>query len=79
MLGGTDVKTLRHDLTLQAMQLVNVILMTVPFTICWFGYYAGKSVLPMSRTTMWLPVLAFVVLYIILGRVYDAFLGRVCK
>ena len=33
---------LAHDIPLRVVKLLNVILMTIPFAWCWYGYYVGQ-------------------------------------
>ena len=35
-------KMLAHDIPLRLVKLLNVILMTIPFAWCWYGYYVGQ-------------------------------------
>ena len=35
-------KMLAHDIPLRAVKLLNVILMTIPFAWCWYGYSVGQ-------------------------------------
>ena len=35
-------KMLAHDIPLRFVKLLNVILMTIPFAWCWYGYYVGQ-------------------------------------
>ena len=48
--------------------------MTVPFALCWYSYYAKHIASPFYAKGDYLVVALFFVLFIIFGRVYDAFL-----
>lgn len=64
---------LQHDVMLRVIKALNVLLVTVPFLICWFSYYAGKiDLLPSLYRSIGMIGL-FIVLYAFFGRVYDAF------
>ena len=61
------------ELELRLLKLLNVILMTVPFAVCWFAYYAERIASPYYNMGNWLVIALFFVLYIAFGRVYGAF------
>ena len=63
----------RHTLALRIVQLVNVLLMALPFAGCWFWYYAMNIHSPYYFWGNWAMVLLFVILYVTFARVYDAF------
>lgn len=71
------MKRMKHDIGLRIVKALNVILMTLPFIACWFGYYADRIVAPYYRMGNWAVIGLFVVLYVIFARVYDAFLVSV--
>lgn len=68
------MKTWTHDAALRLMKLFNVVLISVPFALCWYGYYAGRVALPFYNKGNWLIVALFVILYVIFAWVYEAFL-----
>lgn len=68
------MKKLGRDIALDCAKLLNVILLTLPFALCWFGYYAGRIADPFHFKGNWLVVGMFSLLYILFARVYDAFL-----
>lgn len=68
------MKTWKHDFALRLMKLFNVVLISVPFALCWYGYYAGRVAVPFYNKGNWLIVALFVILYVIFARVYEAFL-----
>lgn len=64
----------QHDVTLRVVKLLDAFLITVPFAVCWFFYYAEHIHIKFTGMGH-LCILAFyAILYIILGKVYDAFL-----
>lgn len=62
-----------HDITIRIVRLINVILMTVPFTVAWYTFYADKLWVKFQMRGHWLVIALFVLLYVIIGRTYDAF------
>ena len=64
---------LRHDLMLQIVKLMDAALVTVPFALCWYLYYAQRVAAPLYKLGDYLIVALFFILYITFGRVYDAF------
>lgn len=65
---------MKHDIALRIVKLFNVILITIPFALCWYGYYAARVASPFYNKGNWLVIALFVILYTIFARVYDAFL-----
>lgn len=64
----------RHDLLLRIVKVLDAVMLTIPFALCWYLYYAKRIVEPFYEKGSYLVVALFFVLYIIFGRVYDAFL-----
>lgn len=67
------MRKIKHDLGLRLMKMLDVILMTLPFLGCWFGYYAERIAVPYYKMGNWAIVGVFVIVFIIFARVYDAF------
>ena len=63
-----------YKLMLRIVKVLNVILVTIPYGICWFGFYAGRIASPYYAKGNWAIIALFVMLYIWVGRTYDAFL-----
>lgn len=63
-----------YQLLLRIVKVLNVILVTIPYGICWFGFYAGRIASPYYAKGNWAIIALFVMLYIWVGRTYDAFL-----
>ena len=68
------MSSLGHDLSLRFVKLIDAVLITTPFAICWVFYYAGHIASPYYSKGNSLVILLFLVLYATYGRVYDAFL-----
>lgn len=64
----------KHDLILRIIKIMDAVLMTVPFALCWYLYYAKHIASPFYAKGDYLVVVLFFVLFIIFGGVYDAFL-----
>lgn len=64
----------KHDILLRIVKSINIVLITIPFAVCWFFYYADHVVSPFYSKGNWLVILLFLVFYITFGRIYDAFL-----
>ncbi len=63
----------RKDLVLSLINMINVVLVTVPFIYCWYSFYATRIVKPYYHRGNWAIILVFIVLYVLFGRVYDGF------
>lgn len=81
-LGGDIVQAtskFKHNLALRTVKIMNVIIMTVPFMLCWFLYYGSRIRVPYYRTGNFLIIILFMVLYMVFGRLYDAFVINLSK
>ena len=65
---------LRHDYGLRLIKVANVLLITLPFALCWLLYYVHTVVIFPSIYRGGGIILMFVVLYSFFGRAFDAFL-----
>ena len=63
----------KHDVMLRFVKIVDVLMVTLPFAVCWLWYYAAQT--PMSG--MWqghvIILGLYAVLFVLLGKTYDAF------
>ena len=64
----------QHDVMLRAVKFLDVILMTLPFAACWFLYYGQRIQTPLDAAGHAAVLALYAVLFIVLGKVYDAFL-----
>ena len=65
-----------HDVGLRVLKLINILVITCPFELCWHFYYAnhaGAAFTQSPKLYFLLPVL-FIILYVFFGRIYNAFL-----
>ena len=63
----------KEDLFKSIVKLLNVLLVTLPFSICWIGFYSKSVVLSASLYRNAGAIGVFALLYVFFGRVYDAF------
>ena len=68
------MKNLKHDLGLRIVKLIDVLLVTIPFAMCWYMYYSPRIESPFLWRGNALIVFLFVVLFFAYARIYDAFL-----
>lgn len=59
---------------LRVIKIMNIVLVTLPFALAWYGYYADRTAAPYHTKGNYLIVALFAILYLIYGKVYDAFL-----
>ena len=71
---GVEMEKLKYDLVLGFVKLLNLILITVPFGLCWNLCYAGNLALRESRKESILVTFIFMLVYFAFGKIYDAFL-----
>ena len=65
---------LRHDFGLRLIKVANVLMIALPFILCWLLYYVHTVVIFPSVYRGGGIILMFIVLYAFFGRTYDAFL-----
>ena len=65
--------TLFHDISTRIARLINIGLMTVPFAVAWYSQYADQLWVHFVRRGHWLVIGTFVILYFLIGKIYDAF------
>ncbi len=72
------MKKLQHDIGLRLVKLLNILLVTLPFIVCWYGYYGQRILYAQFYNKGNLAMIGlFVLVYVIFARVYDAFLVSV--
>ena len=67
-------KSGKHRFILRFVKLINVLLITVPIVVCWYGYYARGTRMQMTWKRSFAIIALFIVVYFLLGKAYDAFL-----
>lgn len=65
------MKQLKHNVLLRIIKMWNVIMITLPFYCCWYGFYASEIEVPFYRRGNWVIISIFVILYIFFIRIYD--------
>lgn len=68
------MKKIGHDIVLGFVKLLDLILLTLPFAVCWLGYYAERIAHPFYHRGNWLIIASFFVLYLAFSQIYDALL-----
>ena len=63
----------QHDVMLRVVKILDVVLITIPFAACWFLYYSNQVYAKFSWKGNLAILALFMVLYIALGKIYDAF------
>lgn len=64
----------QHDVMLRIVKILDVVLVMLPFAACWFLYYEKNVQPPLTWLGSIAVLLLFAVLFVMLGKVYDAFL-----
>lgn len=64
----------QHDVMLRIVKILDVVLVMLPFAVCWFLYYEKNVQPPLTWLGSITVLLLFAVLFVMLGKVYDAFL-----
>ncbi len=64
---------LRRSTMLRIVKLMNVVLVTIPFGVCWYMAYAENLAQPFFQKGNWVVIALFAILYITYGRVYEGF------
>ena len=68
-----EMTKFKHDLLLRIVKILDAALITIPFALCWYLYYAERVYSPFYSKGNILVVALFFVAYITFGRIYDAF------
>lgn len=73
------MKGKRPEINLRIWKLINVILVTFPYGVCWMLYYAERVSAPYHAKGNYLVIALFAVVYVAYGHVYDAFLVSIVR
>lgn len=73
-LRGKNVSKLQHDIWLRIVKLLDIVGITLPFAGCWILYYAEFVHISPTWPKHAFVLIFFMVLYIVVGKIYDAFL-----
>ena len=63
----------QHDVMLRAVKILNVLMIELPFAACWFLYYSHQTYANLAWEGHFAILGLFFILYIALGKIYDAF------
>lgn len=64
----------KHDLALKIVKILDAILLTIPFALCWLLYYGERIAQPYYGKGNVVIIALFLFVYIALGKVYEGFL-----
>lgn len=67
------METLAQKTLLRIVKSLNVVLVTIPFALCWYWAYSDTVASPYYNKGNWVVIALFAILYITYGRIYDAF------
>lgn len=63
----------QHDVMLKVVKIIDLIMITIPFALCWDLYYSYQVYAKFGWKGNWAMIGLFGVLFFLLGKVYDAF------
>ena len=63
----------QHDVMLRIVKILNVLMIELPFAACWFLYYSHQTYANLAWEGHFAILGLFFILYIVLGKIYDAF------
>ena len=64
---------IQHDVMLRVVKILNVLMIELPFAACWFLYYSHQTYANLAWEGHFAILGLFFILYIVLGKIYDAF------
>lgn len=73
------VKNIKQENALRAQKIINVLLMAVPFVLCWYFYYNKQIIMPFYQKGSWLISALFLSLYVTFARIYNGFAVAISK
>ena len=63
----------QHDVMLKIVKIIDLVMITIPFALCWELYYSYQVYAKFGWKGNWAMIGLFAVLFFLLGKVYDAF------
>ena len=63
----------QHDVMLKIVKVIDLVMITIPFALCWDLYYSYQVYAKFGWRGNWAMIGLFAVLFFLLGKVYDAF------
>ena len=70
---------LYHNTMLRVVKGLDAVLLTLPFAVCWFVWYAPQTASPYYSRGNWLVVAIYLILYVLYGRVYEGFMVSIYR
>jgi exopolysaccharide biosynthesis polyprenyl glycosylphosphotransferase len=67
------MRTIKHDLSLRIVKFLPILLVTIPFALCWYLFFADNIITPFFNKGNWAIIALFVIFYVTLARIYDGF------
>ena len=64
---------MKNKVLLRVAKLSNVVLLAIPFALCWYIAYASQLASPFFQKGNWIMILLFMIIYITYSRIYDGF------
>ena len=64
---------LKKNLMMRLVKCLDVVLLTVPFAVAWYAWYADRAIVQFYRKGNWVVIALFVLLYFLCARIYEAF------
>lgn len=58
---------------IRILKVLNVVMLALPFVICWYGFYAGRTAAPYYEKGNYVVIALFVTLYVLFAHIYDGF------
>lgn len=69
----SDRKGFRDNIFLRAFEVLNIVLMTLPFFVTWLVYYGARNYIPFYFWGNWAVIVVFFIIYWMCARAYDVF------
>lgn len=67
-------RVLEHSIAVRCVKLINLILMVIPFVVCWYVYYSQRLIIPYYSRGNWVVIALFTIMYFIYCKIFDGFL-----
>ncbi len=67
-------RVLEHSIAVRCVKLINLILMVIPFIVCWYVYYSQRLIIPYYSRGNWVVIALFTIMYFIYCKIFDGFL-----
>ena len=61
----------KHDILIRIVRIIDAVMITIPFMMCWYLYYAPRTNSPFYSKGNFLVVVLYFILYIVFARLYE--------